>query len=88
MLLLYFADKTPPRVDKCQSPSPFISSQDTTEILLETPLFSDNSGLPVEVVSSFKRGKLFPSGTTKITYTAFDNANNNSSCSIEVTVIR
>ncbi|XP_055886163.1 sushi, von Willebrand factor type A, EGF and pentraxin domain-containing protein 1-like [Biomphalaria glabrata] len=81
-------DKTPPRVDKCQSPSPFISSQDTTEILLETPLFSDNSGLPVEVVSSFKRGKLFPSGTTKITYTAFDNANNNSSCSIEVTVIR
>ncbi|CAG5134438.1 unnamed protein product, partial [Candidula unifasciata] len=80
-------DKTPPTVDKCVSPSPIISKREHTKVVLEPPLFSDNSGKPVEVVSSHLSEELFPWGTTAIVYRAFDASNNNSTCTIEVVVV-
>lgn len=86
--LCIHSDKTPPTVDKCVSPTPIISKKEQTRVVLESPLFSDNSGKPVEVVSSHLMEELFPWGTTTMVYKAFDASNNNSTCTIEVVVVR
>ncbi|XP_012938062.1 sushi, von Willebrand factor type A, EGF and pentraxin domain-containing protein 1 [Aplysia californica] len=80
-------DKTPPRVDTCVSPPSIVSEVEAVEVNLDPPEFSDNSGKPVEIASSHRNGELFSMGTTKVTYKAFDGANNNSTCVIDVTII-
>ena len=86
--MYFLIDKTPPRVDECISPEPIVSKSQAVEVNVKAPVFSDNSGEPVEVASSHRNGKLFSRGKTKITYKAFDGSNNNSTCVIEVNIIR
>ncbi|XP_076439986.1 sushi, von Willebrand factor type A, EGF and pentraxin domain-containing protein 1-like isoform X2 [Babylonia areolata] len=78
-------DETPPRVDKCFSPDPVVSSGSYGNVTWEEPIFSDNSGLPVEVSASNSPG-LFPQGKTTVTYTATDSIGNNNTCVLQVVV--
>ncbi|KAK7100185.1 sushi, von Willebrand factor type A, EGF and pentraxin domain-containing protein 1-like isoform X2 [Littorina saxatilis] len=80
-------DDTPPRVDKCFSPEPVVSTGSHGNVTWEEPIFSDNSGVGLEVMSSHSLGE-FPQGLTQVTYTAFDNSGNNNTCTIDVEVSR
>jgi CUB/sushi domain-containing protein len=51
----------------------------------ERPVFTDNSGVPVEMQASHVPGT-FPLGTTPVTYKAFDSHGNNSTCTIDIVV--
>lgn len=81
-------DKTPPRVDRCPVAPQVVSTGKKTAVTLELPEFSDNSGKSVEFMASKKPTDLFAVGTTRVVYTAFDSSNNNSTCIVDVVVIR
>ena len=86
--IIFISDISPPRIDECVSPAPIVSYSQAVEVNLKPPIFSDNSGNPVEVVSSHGNGKIFSMGITRIRYTATDSSNNNNTCDISVTIIR
>ncbi|KAK7501166.1 hypothetical protein BaRGS_00007651, partial [Batillaria attramentaria] len=77
-------DEVPPRVDKCFSPDPVVSSGDYSNVTWEEPIFSDNSGR-VDVQASHSPG-LFPQGHTTVVYTAFDRNGNNNTCTLDIVV--
>ncbi|KAK3090083.1 hypothetical protein FSP39_009008 [Pinctada imbricata] len=79
-------DVTPPRVDRCYSPAPFVSSALYANVSWEEPVFTDNSEETPRIERSHAPG-LFPRGKTIVTYTAFDESGNNSTCDIEITVV-
>ena len=49
--MFYFSrtDKEAPRVDWCQSPPTFLSTDEQVEVFWEEPIFSDNSGDRLQV---------------------------------------
>ncbi|XP_061166124.1 sushi, von Willebrand factor type A, EGF and pentraxin domain-containing protein 1-like [Saccostrea echinata] len=79
-------DVTPPRVDSCFSPNPFVSSTFYAEVIWDEPQFSDNSGETPRVERTHAPG-LFPRGLTIVTYRAFDESGNNNTCELEIQVI-
>ncbi|XP_076346234.1 sushi, von Willebrand factor type A, EGF and pentraxin domain-containing protein 1-like isoform X1 [Tachypleus tridentatus] len=78
-------DVQPPTIDKCVSPSKFLSREAPVTVSWEEPIFSDNSGSPVNVRRSHSPG-LFPLGETVVIYEAFDEAGNNNTCNLTITV--
>lgn len=85
--ILFLVDVTPPRVDSCFSPNPTVSSTFYAEVIWDEPQFSDNSGETPRVERTHAPG-LFPRGMTIVIYTAFDESGNNSTCKLEIKVIR
>lgn len=57
------------------------------EVIWDEPQFSDNSGETPRVEKTHAPG-LFPRGLTLVIYTAFDESGNNSTCELEIKVIR
>lgn len=80
-------DKSPPRIDSCESPSAVLSVQDGIAVNFSQPVFSDNSGRSVEVAASHKPGDIFYYGKTSVVFQAFDMWNNNVTCTIVVEVV-
>ena len=64
-----------------------VSSGSHGNVTWEEPIFSDNSGMPVEVQASHSPGE-FPQGHTAVTYIAFDNSGNNNTCTLDIHVSR
>lgn len=87
MYILCLVDVTPPRVDSCFSPNPTVSSTFYAEVIWDEPQFSDNSGETPKVERTHAPG-LFPRGMTIVIYTASDESGNNSTCKLEIEVIR
>ncbi|XP_021351273.1 sushi, von Willebrand factor type A, EGF and pentraxin domain-containing protein 1-like [Mizuhopecten yessoensis] len=79
-------DVTPPTVDQCYSPLPFVSAERYANVTWNEPQFSDNSGEKVRVERSHEPG-LFHQGTTIVRYVAFDESGNNSTCHVEISII-
>ena len=79
-------DIEPPRIDKCVSPPPFIKKSEAIKVTWEEPLFSDNSGVLPKMKQSHTQPNVFPLGRTEVVYTAWDQADNNNTCIIEIIV--
>ncbi|ESO92606.1 hypothetical protein LOTGIDRAFT_233055 [Lottia gigantea] len=85
-IYIHVVDKTPPRVDKCFSPKAVVSPDKYGNVTWEEPIFSDNSGEPLQVVKTHTPG-WFSMGKTNVTYTAIDKSGNNNTCVLEINVI-
>ena len=83
---MFVPDVTPPRIDSCYSPEPFVSSALYANVTWEEPVFSDNSEEEPRIERSHAPG-LFPRGKTTVTYTAYDESGNNNTCDVVITVI-
>ncbi|GFX48363.1 sushi, von Willebrand factor type A, EGF and pentraxin domain-containing protein 1 [Trichonephila clavipes] len=79
-------DVEPPTVDRCVSPSTFLSRVLPVVVTWEEPLFSDNSGKPVSIWRSHEKPASFPLGTTDVIYEVKDESGNNNTCVITITV--
>ncbi|GFR11206.1 sushi, von Willebrand factor type A, EGF and pentraxin domain-containing protein 1 [Trichonephila clavata] len=79
-------DVEPPTVDRCVSPSTFLSRVLPIVATWEEPLFSDNSGKPVSIWRSHEKPASFPLGTTDVIYEVKDESGNNNTCIITITV--
>nr|XP_042895666.1 sushi, von Willebrand factor type A, EGF and pentraxin domain-containing protein 1 isoform X2 [Parasteatoda tepidariorum] len=75
-----------PTIDRCVSPSIFLSRVLPVTVTWEEPLFSDNSGKAVTVWRSHEKPAAFPLGSTDIVYEVRDQAGNNNTCIITITV--
>ena len=84
--IVYFSDIQPPTVDRCISPSPYLSRAPPLAISWEDPLFSDNSGKPLAVWKSHEQPYSFPLGSTDVIYEVKDETGNNNTCVITITV--
>ncbi|XP_072046720.1 hyalin-like [Amphiura filiformis] len=60
----------------------------TASVTWTEPYVIDNSGLPTTLVSSHNSGTLFAVGTTTVTYTATDSADNIATADFGITVIQ
>ncbi|XP_076046526.1 sushi, von Willebrand factor type A, EGF and pentraxin domain-containing protein 1-like [Oratosquilla oratoria] len=78
-------DDEPPRIDLCESPPVFLSSEKVVDVYWEEPIFSDNSGGKIKVQRSKEPGR-FPQGDTLVEYFAEDESGNKASCNITITV--
>lgn len=83
---IYFSDTQPPTVDRCISPSPYLSRAAPLSISWEDPLFSDNSGKPLAVWKSHEQPYSFPLGSTDVIYEVKDETGNNNTCVITISV--
>lgn len=81
-----FLDIQPPTVDRCISPPMYQSRAHPLSISWEEPLFSDNSGKPLIVWKSHEQPHAFPLGSTEVIYEVKDEAGNNNTCVITITV--
>lgn len=84
-------DTQPPRIDRCQSPPPFIRRSAADRFVFDRPLFSDNSHRPVIVTRTPPEpdnevDESFPLGTTRLRYTASDPFGNTVTCFIDIVV--
>ncbi|XP_059487265.1 sushi, von Willebrand factor type A, EGF and pentraxin domain-containing protein 1-like isoform X2 [Neocloeon triangulifer] len=81
-------DKQPPRVESCESPSPFLvpSHIHAVDITWVAPSFTDNSGLDLKVFASHESGSLFTPGVHNVNYVAYDSSGNNASCDMTIIV--
>ncbi|UJP64393.1 HYR domain-containing protein [Mongoliitalea daihaiensis] len=73
----------------CQEPISVVVGIGETGAVVnyELPTATDNCGeVRVELSSGPASGSIFPIGTTTVTYTAFDDSDNSSTCSFTVTV--
>ena len=81
------SDTTPPIVT---CPSNIIQAVEVgtpfAEINVPQPTATDDSGTVFFVGSTLPGGNLFPIGTTSVTYSYRDGANNQASCTVLVTV--
>ena len=85
MKTLIISDIQSPVIDSCVSPPIFLAREKSVQVIWDEPIFSDNSGHPVQVNSSHEPGP-FPFGETQVTYVAWDESGNNSTCIITITV--
>uniref|UniRef100_A0A8C7IIV5 Sushi, von Willebrand factor type A, EGF and pentraxin domain-containing protein 1 n=1 Tax=Oncorhynchus kisutch TaxID=8019 RepID=A0A8C7IIV5_ONCKI len=76
-------DTEPPVIDRCRSPPTFQATDTQAAVSWEVPQFSDNSGV---VSTTHTPGSLFPVGETVVSYTATDQAGNNRTCHLTITV--
>uniref|UniRef100_A0A8C7FUF6 Sushi, von Willebrand factor type A, EGF and pentraxin domain-containing protein 1 n=1 Tax=Oncorhynchus kisutch TaxID=8019 RepID=A0A8C7FUF6_ONCKI len=76
-------DTEPPVIDRCRSPPTFQATDMQTAVVWEVPQFSDNSGI---VSTTHTPGSLFSVGETVVSYTAADQAGNNRTCDLTITV--
>ncbi len=82
--IIQVMDDTPP-VITCPAN---ITVTDCGPVTYTTPTATDNcSNAPVDLVTGFESGQVFPVGTTTVTWAANDESLNVSTCSFEVTVI-
>nr|XP_046184667.1 sushi, von Willebrand factor type A, EGF and pentraxin domain-containing protein 1-like isoform X3 [Oncorhynchus gorbuscha] len=79
-------DTEPPMIDRCRSPPTFQATDMQTAVVWEVPQFSDNSGGRLSVSTTHTPGSLFPVGETVVSYTAADQAGNNRTCDLTITV--
>ncbi|XP_013383226.1 sushi, von Willebrand factor type A, EGF and pentraxin domain-containing protein 1 [Lingula anatina] len=78
-------DEEPPRLDRCISPPPVVSTQREHYVEWVEPLFSDNSQEDLTIKSSHKPG-MFKLGKTEVFYTAYDPSGNKNNCTLEIIV--
>uniref|UniRef100_A0A674AIW7 Sushi, von Willebrand factor type A, EGF and pentraxin domain-containing protein 1 n=1 Tax=Salmo trutta TaxID=8032 RepID=A0A674AIW7_SALTR len=76
-------DTEPPVIDRCRSPPTFQATDMQTAVVWEVPQFSDNSGI---VSTTHTPSSLFSVGETVVSYTAADQAGNNRTCDLTITV--
>uniref|UniRef100_A0A8C7FXD6 Sushi, von Willebrand factor type A, EGF and pentraxin domain-containing protein 1 n=1 Tax=Oncorhynchus kisutch TaxID=8019 RepID=A0A8C7FXD6_ONCKI len=79
-------DTEPPVIDRCRSPPTFQATDMQTAVVWEVPQFSDNSGGRLSVSTTHTPGSLFSVGETVVSYTAADQAGNNRTCDLTITV--
>ncbi|XP_038851181.1 sushi, von Willebrand factor type A, EGF and pentraxin domain-containing protein 1 [Salvelinus namaycush] len=79
-------DTEPPVIDRCRSPPTFQATDMQTAVVWEVPQFSDNSGGRLSVYTTHTPGSLFSVGETMVSYTAADQAGNNRTCDLTITV--
>ena len=79
-------DVEPPTVDQCESPPTFLLRERDVSVQWDEPIFSDNSGKVATVRRSHQSPAVLGLGDTEVTYTAWDEAGNNSTCRIVVSV--
>ncbi|XP_043572153.1 sushi, von Willebrand factor type A, EGF and pentraxin domain-containing protein 1 isoform X1 [Chiloscyllium plagiosum] len=79
-------DTEPPVIDRCRSPSPILTHEETYQATWEEPQFSDNSGSPVTIQKTHSLGDFFPRGETVVRYTATDPSGNNRICDIRIII--
>nr|XP_046174411.1 sushi, von Willebrand factor type A, EGF and pentraxin domain-containing protein 1-like isoform X1 [Oncorhynchus gorbuscha] len=79
-------DTEPPVIDRCRSPPTFQATDTQAAVSWEVPQFSDNSGGRLSVYTTHTPGSLFPVGETVVSYTATDQAGNNRTCHLTITV--
>ncbi|XP_070977615.1 sushi, von Willebrand factor type A, EGF and pentraxin domain-containing protein 1 isoform X2 [Oncorhynchus clarkii lewisi] len=79
-------DTEPPVIDRCRSPPTFQATDMQTVVVWEVPQFSDNSGGRLSVSTTHTPGSLFSVGETVVSYTAADQAGNNRTCDLTITV--
>ncbi|GCC29611.1 hypothetical protein chiPu_0008054 [Chiloscyllium punctatum] len=79
-------DTEPPVIDRCRSPSPILTHEETYQATWEEPQFSDNSGSPVTIQKTHSLGDFFPRGETVVHYTATDPSGNNRICDIRIII--
>ena len=78
-------DNEPPVISNCPPDITSEANRPTNgSVFLLRPLATDNCGIPT--ISRDPLGSIFPIGTTQVTYTATDDSNNSSTCSVNVTV--
>ena len=81
--MITLADLEQPQIINC--PSNITVTSTSTPVTWVVPTATDNCGVS-QITTTNQPGSTFPSGTTTVTYTAFDNCNNSASCSFNVTV--
>uniref|UniRef100_A0A674AKK3 Sushi, von Willebrand factor type A, EGF and pentraxin domain-containing protein 1 n=1 Tax=Salmo trutta TaxID=8032 RepID=A0A674AKK3_SALTR len=79
-------DTEPPVIDRCRSPPTFQATDMQTAVVWEVPQFSDNSGGRLSVSTTHTPSSLFSVGETVVSYTAADQAGNNRTCDLTITV--
>ena len=84
---IYFLDKEGPTIDTCISPPAFLTSKLSTTVVWDEPTFHDNSGRISNITSTHTVDDTFLRGETIVSYTAYDEAGNNNTCTITITVM-
>ncbi|GCB75815.1 hypothetical protein scyTo_0020401, partial [Scyliorhinus torazame] len=79
-------DAEPPVIDRCRSPLPILTREETYQAFWEEPQFSDNSGAPVKIKKTHSPGDIFSRGETVVRYTATDPSGNSRTCDIQITI--
>lgn len=82
-------DKTPPVFSSCVPTQIRYLGSSSCKVAVNwtpPPFPTDNCSIIKSFTSDFSRGSLFPLGTTIVTYTAIDNANNQDTCQFKVLV--
>ncbi|XP_067886734.1 sushi, von Willebrand factor type A, EGF and pentraxin domain-containing protein 1 isoform X1 [Heterodontus francisci] len=79
-------DTEPPVIDRCRSPLPILTHEETYQAMWEEPQFSDNSGAPVEIKKTHSLGDFFSRGETVVRYIATDPSGNNRTCDIQIVI--
>jgi hypothetical protein len=79
-------DVTPPTVANCPANISLTTSNANATATWTAPTATDACPGNVTLTSNFQSGASFPIGTTTVTYTARDAANNSAICSFTVTV--
>ncbi|MGJ3234387.1 HYR domain-containing protein [Marivirga sp.] len=86
--LITVEDQIPPQALANPTDITISSSSDCdTLVNWEIPTFSDNCDADLEITSTHNSGDLFQLGTTTVTYTATDNAGNETLSSFDVIVV-
>ncbi|XP_078251223.1 sushi, von Willebrand factor type A, EGF and pentraxin domain-containing protein 1 isoform X2 [Rhinoraja longicauda] len=79
-------DAEPPVIDRCRSPPPILTHEETYAATWEEPQFSDNSGAPLTIKKTHSLGDLLPRGETIVRHTATDPSGNTRTCDIHIII--
>lgn len=83
---VYVRDSTPPQISGIPFPITATTPGNSVNVRFDMPVAFDMLDGPVSVTASKPSGSSFPIGTSKLVFTAQDNAGNKSTTSIDVVV--